>query len=91
MNGGGLFWGGFGGAAGEECGERGGSYHRPVQGEPLWIDSAAVGLSYEEAGCVLLVWWQERYIERFSCFGENRRKIHTLHEYGGTDGPGRYY
>lgn len=33
--------------------------------------------------CVLLVWWQERYIERFSCFGENRRKIHTLHEYGG--------
>lgn len=43
--GGGESWG----AAGEECGEREGSYHRPVQGEPLWIGSAAVGLSYGEA------------------------------------------
>lgn len=41
--------------------------------------------------CVLLVWWQERYFERFSCFGENRRKIHTLHEYGDTDGSDRFY
>ena len=58
------WWRGVGAAAaGEgsvECGEgegTGGSYHRPVFGEErvFLIDLAAMGLSYEGAGYVLLV------------------------------------
>lgn len=53
----------MGAAAGEvsvQCGEgerAGGSYHRPVFGEKkvFLIDLAAMGLSYEGAGYVLLI------------------------------------